>query len=316
MASSLIRINEAGADELCRLRYIGPKRAQRILRFREQVGPLSNTEDLATAAGIGLATARTLSDAIDWRNGSPVSPWRAVLPAVAVGACMMFITYGMYSMGLDQSGPAATLYNTAAILILLCCLALIGNLLVRGNEFLLENFRLLASATGFAGITLMASLGVALQNTRGTDAFAEHVLSSWRFFLFAGIIAVTVLGPAATLGTNIRNFALVARVYDRGQLVLAALIILMLRFGNSQQLLEELFGVWAGVIFTMNGWQMMQGASAFMAALSPNQRARLDFLVREESGLAPGEQRARASGVLLAALGLILLGLSITGLLL
>lgn len=314
MASSLIRINEAAADELCQLRSIGPKRARRIVRFREQVGPLSNTEDLATAAGIGLATAQALSDAIDWRNGTPVSYRQVVLPAVAIGACMILLTYGMYSMGLDRSRPAATLYNTGAILILLCCLALVGKLLVRGNDFLLENFRLLATATGFSGITLMASLAVALQGAGGADAFADHVLSSWKFFLFVSVIAVIVLGPAWVLKTNLRNFELAARVYDHGQMLLAVLVMLVLRFGNATRLLEELFAFWAGVIFIMNGWQLMHGTSAFVSALSRKQRARLDFLVQEEDGVAPRDH-GRASGVLLASLGLILLGLSIAGLL-
>ncbi|MBQ62176.1 MAG: hypothetical protein CMQ19_08880 [Gammaproteobacteria bacterium] len=57
----MIPINQATIDELQTLKGIGPKRAERILRYRLEVSKIANVYDLATSAGISLKQANTLS---------------------------------------------------------------------------------------------------------------------------------------------------------------------------------------------------------------------------------------------------------------
>lgn len=48
-----IKINSAGIDELCALKGVGPKLAEKILAFREQNGPFLTPQDLQKVPGIG-----------------------------------------------------------------------------------------------------------------------------------------------------------------------------------------------------------------------------------------------------------------------
>lgn len=48
-----IHINSAGVEELCALKGVGPKLAEKILAFRAQNGPFSGPQDLEKVPGIG-----------------------------------------------------------------------------------------------------------------------------------------------------------------------------------------------------------------------------------------------------------------------
>ncbi len=48
-----IHINQAGVEELCALKGVGPKLAEKILAFRNQNGPFSGPQDLEKVPGIG-----------------------------------------------------------------------------------------------------------------------------------------------------------------------------------------------------------------------------------------------------------------------
>ena len=48
-----IHVNHAGVEELCALKGVGPKLAEKILAFRNQNGPFSGPQDLEKVPGIG-----------------------------------------------------------------------------------------------------------------------------------------------------------------------------------------------------------------------------------------------------------------------
>ena len=52
-----IHVNYAGVDELCALKGVGPKLAEKILAFRTQNGPFSGPQDLEKVPGIGKKKA-------------------------------------------------------------------------------------------------------------------------------------------------------------------------------------------------------------------------------------------------------------------
>lgn len=52
-----VHINSAGVDELCALKGVGPKLAEKILAFREQNGPFLTPQDLQKVPGIGKKKA-------------------------------------------------------------------------------------------------------------------------------------------------------------------------------------------------------------------------------------------------------------------
>ena len=67
-ASSLITINEATVQELQVLSHIGPKRAERIVSYRQNVEPIGSERMLAIASGLGKNQIKSLRSSIDWRK--------------------------------------------------------------------------------------------------------------------------------------------------------------------------------------------------------------------------------------------------------
>ena len=48
-----VRVNHAGAEEMCTLKGVGPKLAERIVEFRTRNGPFAGPGDLEKVPGIG-----------------------------------------------------------------------------------------------------------------------------------------------------------------------------------------------------------------------------------------------------------------------
>lgn len=48
-----ININKASVDELTQIKYIGPKLAERIVKYRTEHGPFERVEDITKVKGIG-----------------------------------------------------------------------------------------------------------------------------------------------------------------------------------------------------------------------------------------------------------------------
>lgn len=61
---ALVRINSASQEELESLPRVGPAMAQRLIEYREQVGPFSSLADLDQVSGIGPSTLDVLEDLI------------------------------------------------------------------------------------------------------------------------------------------------------------------------------------------------------------------------------------------------------------
>ncbi|MCK5733887.1 MAG: helix-hairpin-helix domain-containing protein [Candidatus Latescibacteria bacterium] len=60
--SEKVHLNTASAEDLERLPRIGPKMAQKILRWRTDHGPFRTVEDLAEIPGIGKKTIDEIRD--------------------------------------------------------------------------------------------------------------------------------------------------------------------------------------------------------------------------------------------------------------
>lgn len=59
-----IHINQASLDELCALKGVGPKMAEKIIAVREASGPFKNASDLQKVPGIGKKKAETMLQGI------------------------------------------------------------------------------------------------------------------------------------------------------------------------------------------------------------------------------------------------------------
>lgn len=59
-----VNINTAGVEELAKLERVGEKYAQRIIDYRESVGPFEKPEDIMKVKGIGKKTWEANKDRI------------------------------------------------------------------------------------------------------------------------------------------------------------------------------------------------------------------------------------------------------------
>ena len=59
-----VNINKASAQELAKLKKVGPKYAVRIIEHRQKYGPFKLTEELMEVRGIGPGTYNRIKDQI------------------------------------------------------------------------------------------------------------------------------------------------------------------------------------------------------------------------------------------------------------
>ena len=59
-----VNINKASAQELAKLKKVGPKYAVRIVEYRQKYGPFKLTEELMEVPGIGPGTYNRIKDQI------------------------------------------------------------------------------------------------------------------------------------------------------------------------------------------------------------------------------------------------------------
>ncbi len=59
-----VNLNQASAEELTKLKGIGPKMAERILAYRKEHGPFKTVDQIVEVKGIGNAKFQKLKDKI------------------------------------------------------------------------------------------------------------------------------------------------------------------------------------------------------------------------------------------------------------
>lgn len=261
MASSLIRINEATAEELCHLPLIEPDLAARIIRYRNAGNLIRSPADLARAADINPIDAAHIGSAIDWQTTS-----NPTLPLVlALAVCAGFFAYAIGTTGLETTRPATILFNTSVILILLGCLLAIARVVLGAAPNVSAPIALVALSVWLSGIALLLALIVATVVIDADDAFAVHVLGSGKLVAFIVIVLALLYGPGLVTMRTAAWYRWAA-IFDISHVLLAPLAALALDFRESP--VDALFGLWLGVILIHNGLTMHRGQSSFVAAAS------------------------------------------------
>ncbi|WP_125707862.1 helix-hairpin-helix domain-containing protein [Companilactobacillus zhongbaensis] len=63
-SQEMVNLNSATVEDLQKVKGIGPKKAEKIVTFREQKGPFKKIEDLTKVGGFGTKTIDTLRDSL------------------------------------------------------------------------------------------------------------------------------------------------------------------------------------------------------------------------------------------------------------
>ena len=286
MAYSLIPINEATSTELQQLKWIGPKRAERILQYRTEVSDILVPADLIAASGIGPSQAREIFEHIDWSSVQKGERYNATVIFVSVMVSAATIAFSISRIDIELTTTPHNLYNLALILVLLGA----GSSLL---DLVLSQWRspltLLSIILMLVGLTMLATLLIfALANGLSTE-FATHVETTFIFLVFLVLIIYLNIGPSLHLAplaskTGIVNDLNAAvMLYDYGHLFLAALVLSILAFANSNLWFEEIFSIWASVILIVHGFEMVKGFSPYISNLSIKEKATLKFLLQQEN---------------------------------
>ena len=285
LAYSLIPINEATSTELQQLKWIGPKRAERILQYRTEVSNILVPADLIAASGLGPSQAREVFDHIDWSSTQEGERYNATVIFVSVIASAATIAFSISRINIDLTTTPHNLYNLALIFLLLGAgSSLLDLLLGQWKSYL----ALLSLTLTLAGLTMLTTLLIfSLVNELSTD-FSEDIETTFMFLVFLLLIIYLNNGPSLHLGRLTSKTGIIIElnaaviIYDYGHLFLAALVLSILAFANSNLWFEEIFSIWASVILIVNGFEMVKGVSPYVSNLSTKEQATLKFLLQQE----------------------------------
>jgi competence ComEA-like helix-hairpin-helix protein len=294
VASSLIRINEATADELQLLKGIGPKRAERITTFREKVGPVRNAFDLATATGTSVKIAEKISNQIDWHHDgttSRVNIWPLVITSLT---SLWLLAFGFVHLTSSISTTADGLYRLGFSLVLLGSLVATADialaslkressettrLFLPATTLFLTGFFLLCGLVGLGSLTGLS--GTLEDNLRHTFTFVSMTMLMIWLIYGPALCLRAMIGHSPTRVQKARNF------YDFSLPVIAATCVYLLLFANGSTWLEEIFSIWSLVIITSNGNELIKGHPAFVTMLTNLDRGRYQFFLRHEVAVLP-----------------------------
>ena len=290
MASSPIRINEATIDELQTLHGIGPQRAASIASFRQKVGPIRTIVDLAAAAAINVRTANDIAAQIDWYPGTENNR-RSFWPlAITTLASLWLLSLG-YRQHLTATDSAMETFFSVAV-----CLILSGGLLstldiavTSSKRRASETTRLFPFGVAFfiSGLIMLSGLTIVALVSELPDELNQSLMICMRFIIMVISIIWMIYAPAIVLRLFVgRSPVLMHRgrsVYEWSHLPFACMAAAFLLV-DQPHWLEEIFSIWATVILTMNGYDLLQGRSAFATALSSLDVDRYHFLLRHHLG--------------------------------
>lgn len=311
MTSSLIKINEATAGQLETLDQIDSGRAGRIIRYREEVAPVRNEQDLAAAAGLSEHQVRQVSRGVDWTSASRLSLMGLAAPLAIFFVSLALIIHGSRELTLDAVGPTGSLYNISISLILpgyffgIVTLAGYG---IMGRR--LQSQTLLLAITAFSAGSLIL-LSLALTNAM-LERPGEQVTGTVNFVIYTLLVIYLLYAPTLHVkfvaDDRAERFDTGAKIYDLGQIPLVCVVMALILFNNSETLIEEIFCLWASFLFIGNGFEMIRGSSSYLAMLSATEKARRRFTAREQGVIEdtlPGP--GRLAGAVLVMGGVTLL---------
>ena len=301
MAYSLIPINEATAVELQALRWIGPKRAERILDYRSEVSDILVPADLSAASGLGANQIRDILGSIDWSTSRVGETYNFSVIIVTILTSIATILFSHNQIGLELTTAPQNVYNIALMLILLGAGCGLLDVLIRlSSTFtrISKPLSLLGTTFILIGSLMLVTLLVIARIDELSNHLTLHVQTTLIFLVMVFLILSLNNGPSISLtyliekasDTSRLDFA--AMIYDYGHLILAALVLFILSFANSELAYEEIFSMWASVILISNGLEMIRGNSPFVVNLSTKEKATLRFLLRQENTTDESSRKA------------------------
>lgn len=268
MASSLIRINEATTRELAALPGIGTTRARKIVRYRRSVGPLRNCYDLAAATGLPLSRLNDVQS-IDWTSGDPAG---TDLPGIIGGIMVAVLIVAASRIG-NAAGSSGALFHASTLMV---ALGIALTALSRWPTRRAAALVLPALAATASGLTLLGGIAVSTSVSSADPELRHRILLTILFMICAGTVFLTMLAPRLVVDYRTSWIEPVRRRHDLARLLLLPFSLGLVVLDLSNNLLEEIFALWAGAILITSAIESRHGT--FTASLGDRQRKAVSFL--------------------------------------
>lgn len=249
MSLPLIKINVETQEQIVKLYGIGPKLAERIVRYREEEGFFRQPEDLAKVSGLSLELAVSLSPLIDWEIPSPpeqpisrtwtlATLWMAVAVTVFYQTIYIRLTTLYQSIASHQDGipvwigvwrGSSRVISGAAFFLGLVALSASDLTTVSKREKRLFRLSIMCGGIGLLG-SLLNGLGFMLQvQLYGSGKWMDYVKDP---STISGIIPIAfplvlILPDILVLWrSKLRSNLILSRIYNFGIVIGAPSIAL------------------------------------------------------------------------------------------
>jgi hypothetical protein len=317
-----VRINTADEPELEKLQGIGPRLAERIVLHRQAEGDFSHALELSRVNGISPQLAQLLSSNIDCARPEETplkSPW--LLPGLIVAAAFLVVLLiPLISEILNQldklDGSAVA---TLSLIINIAALALAcGSMALAFSwgtvaYFPASNRWMVTASLIMTTVALLVLLSACLLGFWIMPNSAVMLSSRMVPLSLTVVFIIYILyGPQLFCLTTRSPQRLVtaAGIFDLSLLPLALVVLALCLVKPGDQVIFNLFLIWAGTIFAVQGLVLARRGSCFQESLE----ALIPQIDAEELHMSidlidsSGKQvRARIGNVLVAVGGIVLL---------
>ena len=282
-ASSLITINEATVQELQVLSHIGPKRAERIVSYRQNVEPIGSERMLAIASGLGKNQIKSLCSSIDWRK-----PKTSIKDKVVPIFIYVLLIVGIISRlpEFSFSDLTSSTFNSMVSLMIAGLAILLSSILVEAgfSKPILESRLRLVGYLMLS--TTLIGFGLLLIKSSLRGQSPPHLLQVIQFIGWASIILLIILGPALHVWLISKNGDVASksvnaqiRAYQLTTLPLIVACSIYLLFTPTVYDTTMIFYIWLSAICFWIGNEVRNGKSFYLSLLSDLDERRLELLL-------------------------------------
>ena len=148
-------INLATREELEKIKGIGPKRSEQIIKYREEVSDISTSEDLIKASGLTPAQVEGISKTIDWSPSKKIGGYDAGTVIVTLLSIIVTIIIGISQVKLSEANSTQILYNLGITLVIFSA---ISNLIELLSKRIIPLWGILAVVLLASGIFIFSLL--------------------------------------------------------------------------------------------------------------------------------------------------------------
>lgn len=296
-----ILINLATREELQKIKGIGPKRAEQIIKYREEISDISTSTELIKASGLTSAQVEGISKTVDWSSTKKMAGYDAGTVIVTLLSSIVTIITGISQGKLSEANSTQILYNFGILLVIFSS---VSNLIELLSKRVIPLWGILAMLLLASGLFIFSILLIVPSTYLVPADNAASIPGLLTLLIFLNLIFYLNNGPSIYLryqvwrGVNNQKLMIAERIYQYAYIFLPLILVYIVVFLDSLFWFEELFALWLGSTLILSSPAMLSGVSHFRFNLSESEKKLyLFFLSRDSSSEIRSEGRLRITAL-------------------